>query len=379
MPRPQQTPLRPLTAHERTTLEQVARSGAERADRVGRAKALLAVADGAALRRRRPRRRPPLRGRGGQAGGPLQRRRAGGPDEPRPAGGRRVRYGPARGRAHPARSPPPPGPGRGRHRHLVADHAATGAARAPRTGCPTVSTFTILPGAARGRVQLAGATAPGARPGWSSAGAKPGVVDGGRSGHRRKKGVIERAYRDRRGAGHPGLVPGRGRPVPGHPPAGAVLAAGGAAGPPPARVRPRRHRQAADAVPPGHRRGAGAAGGAGAERGAAPLAAAGTRRHPGRRCRRRTADARAARRPPGSGESDALLGPGELPPLRLLLVWDNLAGHQTPALVDWLVAHGVWPLFTPLGGSWLNLAESVQRILVRRALAGQHPQTRARR
>ena len=47
MPRPQKAPLRPLTAHERATLEQVARSGAERADRVGRAKALLAVADGA--------------------------------------------------------------------------------------------------------------------------------------------------------------------------------------------------------------------------------------------------------------------------------------------------------------------------------------------
>ena len=47
MPRPPQAPLRPLTAQERTTLEQVARSGAERADRVGRAKALLAVADGA--------------------------------------------------------------------------------------------------------------------------------------------------------------------------------------------------------------------------------------------------------------------------------------------------------------------------------------------
>jgi transposase len=47
MPRPQQAPLRPLTAQERTILEQVARSSAERADRVARAKALLAVADGA--------------------------------------------------------------------------------------------------------------------------------------------------------------------------------------------------------------------------------------------------------------------------------------------------------------------------------------------
>lgn len=47
MPRPQKVPLRPLTVHECATLEQVARSGAERADRVSRAKALLAVADGA--------------------------------------------------------------------------------------------------------------------------------------------------------------------------------------------------------------------------------------------------------------------------------------------------------------------------------------------
>ena len=41
--------------------------------------------------------------------------------------------------------------------------------------------------------------------------------------------------------------------------------------------------------------------------------------------------------------------------------------------MHWLLAHGVWPLYTPLGGSWLNMAESVQRILVRRALEGQHP------
>jgi len=47
MPRPQTHPLRPLTDDERRTLEQVARAGAERADRVARATALLAVADGA--------------------------------------------------------------------------------------------------------------------------------------------------------------------------------------------------------------------------------------------------------------------------------------------------------------------------------------------
>jgi transposase len=65
-----------------------------------------------------------------------------------------------------------------------------------------------------------------------------------------------------------------------------------------------------------------------------------------------------------------------MPPIRLLLVWDNLAGHHSGDLVAWLLERGVWPVFTPLGGSWLNWAESVQRILVRRALDGQHP-TRA--
>ena len=67
--------------------------------------------------------------------------------------------------------------------------------------------------------------------------------------------------------------------------------------------------------------------------------------------------------------------PEGLPPIRLFLVWDNLAGHKTPPLVAWLLAQGIVPLYTPLSGSWLNMAESVQRILVRRALDGQHPQT----
>ena len=65
--------------------------------------------------------------------------------------------------------------------------------------------------------------------------------------------------------------------------------------------------------------------------------------------------------------------PDRLPPLRSLLVLDNLTGHKTPALVLWLVEHGVMPLYTPLSGSWLNMAESIQRILVRRALAGETP------
>ena len=72
-----------------------------------------------------------------------------------------------------------------------------------------------------------------------------------------------------------------------------------------------------------------------------------------------------------------------MPPLRallVLLVLDNLAGHKTPSLVLWLVRHGVMPLYTPLGGSWrspAHMAESIQRILIRRGLGGQHPQTPA--
>ena len=65
----------------------------------------------------------------------------------------------------------------------------------------------------------------------------------------------------------------------------------------------------------------------------------------------------------------------DLPPLRLIVVWDNLAGHLSPELVIWLYHHGVLPVYTPLSGSWLNMAESLQRILTRRALDGQHPQT----
>lgn len=66
-----------------------------------------------------------------------------------------------------------------------------------------------------------------------------------------------------------------------------------------------------------------------------------------------------------------------LPPLRAILVWDNLAGHRSWSIVRWLFQHGVLPLNTPLSGSWLNMAESVQRIIVGRALWGQHPEDAA--
>jgi hypothetical protein len=73
------------------------------------------------------------------------------------------------------------------------------------------------------------------------------------------------------------------------------------------------------------------------------------------------------------GLSERATLPTELPPLRLLLIVDNLAGHKSADLVLWLFNHGIIPLYTPLGGSWLNMAESIQRILERRALHGHHP------
>jgi DDE superfamily endonuclease len=74
-----------------------------------------------------------------------------------------------------------------------------------------------------------------------------------------------------------------------------------------------------------------------------------------------------------AGLSRPITLPADLPPLRMLLVLDNLAGHRTPELVLWLFAHGVMPVYTPLSGSWLNMAESIQRVLKGRALDGQQP------
>jgi hypothetical protein len=89
------------------------------------------------------------------------------------------------------------------------------------------------------------------------------------------------------------------------------------------------------------------------------------------------AAARAAWETWQAGLSEPFTLPADLPPLRALLVWDNLAGHRSPEMVVWLCRQGIMPLSTPLGGSWLNMAESIQRILKRRTLDGQHPQNPA--
>src|SRR5260370_33580760 len=60
-----------------------------------------------------------------------------------------------------------------------------------------------------------------------------------------------------------------------------------------------------------------------------------------------------------------------LPPVRVLLVLDNLAGHKRYSLVPWHAEHSLLLLWTPTAGSWLNMAESLQRIIHRRARSGQ--------
>ena len=59
----------------------------------------------------------------------------------------------------------------------------------------------------------------------------------------------------------------------------------------------------------------------------------------------------------------------------MLLIMDNLAGHKTQAFVLWVWQHGILPLYTPLGASWLNRGQSIQRLLKRRPLDGQTPTT----
>ena len=142
MARPQKEPLRPLTAGERAALEQVARAPSDRADRVARARALLAVADGASFA-------AAARAAGRRAGDAVAalvaRFNAEGLAalDPRHGGGPPVRYGPdqaARILREARRAPD-------RERDGTATWSLTTLQRALHTapdGLPGVSTFTIL-------------------------------------------------------------------------------------------------------------------------------------------------------------------------------------------------------------------------------------------
>ena len=63
------------------------------------------------------------------------------------------------------------------------------------------------------------------------------------------------------------------------------------------------------------------------------------------------------------------------PYVRMLVVLDNLKGHYSRRFVGWCLEKGVALLYTPLSGSWLNMAESAQRIIIRRVISGQHYET----
>jgi transposase len=142
MAAPQKTPLRPLTEEERRLLTGIARAPSERADRVARATALLAVADGASFA-------AAARAAGRRAGDAVAKLVARCNAEglaaldARHGGGPAVRYGaPEAARIlRETRRPPD------REQDGTATWSLTTLQRALRSapdGLPTVSTFTIL-------------------------------------------------------------------------------------------------------------------------------------------------------------------------------------------------------------------------------------------
>ena len=200
MPRPQKTPLRPLTADERATLAQVARSSAERADRVGRAKALLAVADGATFAAAA---HAAGRRSGDGVAKLVARFNASGVAAltSRPGGRPPVRYGPdqaARILRAARRTPDRDADGTATWSLTTLQRALR---RAP-DGLADGEHQHHPPRAARGRPQLA------AEPDLVRDRRRPAEAEDrrghrGRSGGRGKKGVIERAYRAAEALGIP--------------------------------------------------------------------------------------------------------------------------------------------------------------------------------
>ena len=127
---------------------------------------------------------------------------------------------------------------------------------------------------------------------------------------------------------------GRGGAVPGRAASRRVLAAARTPGHPAARVHPRRHDQDPDPVPSRHRPGAAAASAPLHQCGAAPVAARALERDPGRApsfgviagCGCHASGLGGV----AGGPDAALHLAAHLPPLRLLLVWDNLTATRRP-------------------------------------------------
>src|SRR3954467_5972047 len=391
MSRRRKDPLRTLSADERSELARLSRSRHAPAARVARATALLAVADGRsylAAARRAGRRdgdtvaawvaRFNREGLAGGGAGPGGGARGG---VPAPWGRAADPLRRAAATAHPRRGRAGAGPGARRHGDVEPGHAAQGPA--PRRGRAAQGQHLHdLAHPARGRPELAAqpdlvldrhrlAQAPGRR-----------CCGGGhRRRCRREKNLIERAY---------GLGPEAGLAVWCEDEAGpfqAVPHPGGGWRPVerPA-IRPHEYvRQGTTKILTLFHPATGEVRVRPAARGTNAVLHGWLKE---------TLAAIAAALPAGAAASDPAATralweawqqglalpftlPERLPPLRVLLVWDNLAGHKTPEMVLWLCRHGIMPLYTPLGGSWLNMAESIQRILKRRALDGQQPRSPA--
>ena len=200
---------------------------------------------------------------------------------------------------------------------------------------------------------------------------------GHRSGRHSEKKLIERAYTEGESSGIAVWTEDEGRTIPDAAISRSELAANRRTEAKAPRTCTPGNGQALEPVPSGHRRGTGARGEASHKRGAPSLAQGRVHRDP-----RNLASAeggasaehnRAEWKSWQEGLSVKITLPEELPPLRMLLVWDNLIGHLNAELLLWMFARGIMVLYTPLGGSWLNMSESIRRILVRRALSGEHP------
>jgi transposase len=177
------------------------------------------------------------------------------------------------------------------------------------------------------------------------------------------KRLIEQAYEQAEAAGIVQLCEDEAGPYQAIPQPGAKFAARGSSRAASARVRARGHRQTADALSPGYRQDPRQGGGLGDQCGAASLAETRNSARCWLRSSRSTRQ-RACRQKqsvhgmPSGKRGWAIRRGRATPPLRIVLVLDNLAGHLSYDLVGWFFEHGVMPLYTPVGGSWLNMAES---------------------
>src|SRR3954467_10569223 len=271
-------PLRPLTAEERQELTRLSRSLSAPAAQVERARALLAIADGASytaaahqIGRRHNETISAWVSRFNREGLPGVR--------PRHGGGARARcgaYAQQRILAEWARTPQ-------RDQDGTATWSLSLLQRALRQapdGLPRVSTFTIW------RTLHAGGLSWHKSRTWCETGVvmrtrKPGVGRVSDPDAMAKK--ADRAGLHAGGAAWAlGLVRGRGRPVPGGAAFWCVVAAARPTRPPAARIHPRRHDQDPDPVPSRPRPGAAAISRSRHQCGPAPVAARAPERDPGR-------------------------------------------------------------------------------------------------